>query len=116
SIVAEFAVDRLLCVGNPVERPRFTRRNQPRVFDLEAARQIIGNDDTTELWLRLGHCKDYDEALVLRGLARINLLLVERMIAAFDFETLLGRRLWQQRRPAHRNNGLNISVAVILDG
>ena len=82
TIVAEFGVHRLLRILDPGEPAGLAGRHQPRIVDLEARRQIVGDDDPAELRLRLGHPQHHDEAVVLLRAAGIDRLAVEREVVA----------------------------------
>ena len=90
---------RLGRVGNPVERTGLAGGDQARIVDLEAGRQVVGNDHAAELRLRLGHLQHHDKALVLLGLARVGRFAVKRVVTALDLEAAFGRGLRRQRRP-----------------
>ena len=51
-VVAELRVHRRRGVLDPRQRAGVARRHQPRIVDLEAGRQIVGDDDAAELRLR----------------------------------------------------------------
>ena len=95
------------------ERSGIARRHQARIVDLEAGRQIVGDDHAAELRLRLGHLQHHHEALVLLGLGGIGRLAVERVITALDLEAVLGGGLRRERRAGDRHHRLHRAVAVV---
>ena len=86
AVVAEFGILRLLAILDPVQRAGVARRDQMRIVDLEAGRQIVGHDDAAVFRLRLGDLQHHHEALVLLGLRHVGRLAVEREIIALDLE------------------------------
>src|SRR5262249_49282814 len=64
AVVAEFRARRLLRVLDPAERAGIAGGDEPRIVDLEAGREIIGDDDAGKLRLRLGDLQHDREAIV----------------------------------------------------
>ena len=64
-----------------------------RIVDLEAGRQIVGDDDAAELRLRFGDFQHHDDARVLLDLRRIDRVAVERIVLPLDLKAVLRRAL-----------------------
>src|SRR5262245_13154572 len=77
-VVAEFGVRRLHGVLDPRKGAGVAGGDEARIVDLEAGRQVVGQDQAGELRLRLGDLQHHDEALVLLHLGDLGLLAVER--------------------------------------
>src|SRR5207249_1488221 len=113
AVVGESGVPRHHPIPDPAELTRLSRGYPPRVVDLEASRQMVGDDDAGELRLRLGDLEHDREAIVLPRARRINRLAIERVVEPLDLEATLGRGLRHGRRTTHREHRSHRAIASV---
>src|SRR6185437_13699489 len=115
TVIAEVGVRRLLAVLDPGQCSGVAGRDQMRVVDLEACRQVVRDDDVAVFRLRLGDLQHHRETIVLLCLRRIGRAAVERKIVAFDLEAVRCRGLRRDRGATDRNHRLYRRVTGVGD-